>query len=112
MVSKYRPNFERGVRGNILPVGKDLIINIDGDPMYIIGQLFKRRFFWPTMIQIEQTGTKQNPMKDKITFEMKIRTPEGTRPMPPGKYKVVTFSYLRGIGGKRWKDNFEIEQNA
>ena len=109
MVSKYKPNFERGPGGNILPIGKDLVINIDGRPMYIIGQLFRRKFFWWTLIQIEQTGTKQNPENDKITLEMKVRTPDGIMPMPRGKYRVITFAYLPGIGGKRWKDNFEIE---
>lgn len=109
MVSKYRPNFEKGLGGNILPVGKDLVINVDGNPVYIIGQLFKRRFFWNQMIQIEQTGSRQNPEKDKITFEMKLRTSDGIKPMPAGKYRVITYAYIPGLGGKRWKDNFEIE---
>lgn len=109
MTTKYHPNFKRGLAGNFLALGKDLVIKIDGNPMYIIGQLFKRKLFWSNMIQIEQTGTKQNPEKDKITFEMKTRTPNGIVAMPPGKYKVVTYAYLPGIGGKHWKDDFEVE---
>lgn len=110
MVSKYRPNFEREPGGNILAIGKDLVINVDGNPMYIIGQLFKRKsFFRKNLIQIEQTGSKQNPEKDKITFEMKIPTPDGIKPMPAGKYKVITYAYIPGTGGKRWTDDFEVE---
>ena len=110
MVTKYNPNFIRGTSGNILEEGEDLVIKIDGNPVYIIGQLFKRKsFFRKNLIQIEQTGSRQNPQKDKITFEMKVRTPDGIKPMLPGKYKVVTYAYLPGTGGKRWADNFEIE---
>jgi len=108
MVTKYRPNFRQALHGNTLSIGMDLVINVDGDPMYIIGQLFKRKLFWSSLIQIEQTGTRQNPEKDKITFEMKEREQGETTPMRPGRYKVVTYAYLPGIGGKRWKDNFEI----
>jgi hypothetical protein len=105
MASRYSTNFTQGVK-NELQVGRDLEIHVDGNPVYIIGQLFKKKsFFRKNLIQIEQTGSKQNPQKNHIVFEMKV---PGGQPMEPGKYHVVTYAYFQGLGGKRWKDDFEI----
>ncbi len=110
MATKYHPNFVRGLSGNKLPVGQDLIIKIDGEPLYIIAQLFKRKsFFRKNLIQIEQTGSRQNPQKDQVTLEMKEYVEGQLQPMEPGKYSVKTYTYISGVGGKRWSDDFEVE---
>lgn len=110
MATKYHPNFVRGIGGNKLPQNTDLVIKIDGNPLYILGRLFVRSswFRWK-LIQIEQTGSPQNPQHDQITFEMVSYSKGEFKPMPPGKYKVSTYTYLTGIGGKRWTDEFEID---
>lgn len=110
MATRYHPNFTQGPNGNVLLVGTDLIIKLDGNPLYIIGQLFKRKsFFRKNLIQIEQTGSRQNPEKNQITFEMKEFLVRGEfQSMQPGKYRVVTYSYYPGTGGKRWGDDFEV----
>jgi len=100
-------NFHKG-KGNSLKVGENLTIAIAEKPLYIIGRLFKRGIFRSKLIQIEQTGTRQNPNSDSITFEMKERSQGNTLPMEPGKYTVSTYAYFSGVGGKRWKDKFEI----
>ena len=46
MATKYKPNFVQGPGGNGLPIGRDLVIQIDGNPLYIIGQLFKKKSFF------------------------------------------------------------------
>ena len=107
-MSRRSTNFDRGVGGNVLPHGANLTITIADNPTYIIGRLFKRTWWGKRMIQIEQTGTKQNPQNDSITFEMKERRRGETVPMPPGKYRVSTYAYFPGLGGKRWGDNFEV----
>ena len=107
MTTRRTTNFHRG-KGNSLKVGEDLTITIAEKPLYIIGRLFKRGRLRSKLIQIEQTGTKQNPNSDSITFEMKERFQGNTLPMEPGKYTVSTYAYFSGEGGKRWKDKFEI----
>ena len=110
MTTRYHPSFHQGIDGNKLKVGEDLVIKINGKPMYIIGQLFKRKsLFRKNLIQIEQTGTKQNPEKNQITFEMKERVLGEIKPMPPGKYMIRVYTYLSDLGGKRWTDKFEVE---
>ena len=108
MTSRRATNFHKDLRGNALKAGENLTITIDGSPLYIIGRLFKRGILRSKLIQIEQTGTKQNPNSDSITFEMKERFQGNTLPMEPGKYTVTTYAYFSGKGGKRWKDKFEI----
>lgn len=109
MVSRYNPNFIKGKGGNILKAGNDLIIKVDGNPEYILGRLFYRqRFGRKKLIQIEQTGSPNNPQKDQIQFEMGRFTKGNLEHMPKGKYRVSCYAYFRGIGGKRWADNFEI----
>lgn len=108
-MSRYHPNFIKGANGNVLKSGDDLIIKIDGSPTYILGRLFVRqRFGRKKLIQIEQTGSPNNPEKDQITFEMTRFTKGNLEHMPKGKYRVSCYAYFPGIGGKRWGDNFEI----
>lgn len=110
MATRFHPNFVKGLDGNKLKVGQDLVIKIDDKPLYIIGRLFKGRWPLRRLIQIEQTGTKQNPERNQITFEMKAYLGKGKfGPMKPGKYRVSCYGYFPGLGGKRWGDNFEIE---
>ena len=108
MTSLYSGNYIKGDLGNSLEQGQDLVIKIDGNPNYIIGQLFQLKLGRPKMIQIEQTGTMQNPEKDRVTFEMTQRKRGKYLPMPKGKYRVFIYAYLTGIGGKRWKDDFQV----
>ena len=106
----YETNFHRGKKGNALSVGEDLNIKRGNDCVYIIGRLFKiKRFGFKKMIQIEQTGTRQNPESNSITFEMKKRKNGKTIPMPKGKYLVTSYVYRKKIGGTRYKDKFEVE---
>lgn len=108
-MSRYKPEFRKGEDGNVLDHGKDLVINVSGNPLYVIGQLYRGHFFLTRkLIQIEQTGSRQNPQKDNIVFEMKERTNGIIQPMTKGKYRVVIYAYFVGLGGKRWRDNFEI----
>jgi len=60
------------------------------------------------LIQIEQTGSLNNPEKDQIKFEMARFTKGTLEHMPKGKYRVSCYAYFSGTGGKRWGDNFEI----
>ena len=108
MTSLYSGNFIQSDKGNAITQGMDLIIKIDGNPNYIIGQLFQYKLGRPKMIQIEQTGTMQNPEKDRVTFEMTQRKRGKNVPMPKGKYRAVIYAYISGVGGKRWKDDFQV----
>ena len=105
MTTLYSSNFIQGDKGNSIQQGQDVVIKIDGNPNYIIGQLFQYHLGRRKLIQIEQTGTMQNPEKDRVTFEMIQRK---NKPMPTGKYRVVIYAYLTGIGGKRWTDDFQV----
>lgn len=108
-MTRYNTNFVKGLNGNSLPSGKDLIIKIDGDPMYVLGRLFYRKSFGrKKLIQIEQTGSPRNPEKNQLKFEMQ-RFSKGTlKDMPKGKYRVSCYAYFTRLGGKRWGDNFQI----
>ena len=109
MATKYHPNFIQGVGGNILKPGDDLIIKVDGNPLYILGRLFVRKSFGrKKLIQIEQTGSPNNPEKNQIKFEMSRFTKGNLEHMPKGHYRVSCYAYFSGTGGKRWGDNFEI----
>lgn len=107
----YQTNFHKGKTGNALRVGENLTIQRKGENCeYIIGRLFKIDTNGkPQMIQIEQTGTKQNPQTNSITFELKQRENGKTISMPPGKYLVTSYTYLMDRGGSRFEDYFEIE---
>ena len=109
MATRRSTNFVQGVGGNVLKQGTNLIISISDNPLYILGRLFvKQSFFRWKLIQIEQTGSPQNPERDKITFEMTAYSKGEFKPMPPGEYKVSTYAYFIGLGGKRWTDKFEV----
>jgi len=103
-MSRYNTNFAKGKHGNELFFDKLRII-IDDNPVYITGQLFKNGFFKKKLIQIEQTGTRNNPQKDSIVFEM--LNADKTR-MDKGTYTVKIYSYFDGLGGKSWTDKFEL----
>lgn len=105
MTSPYKPNFVKGKKGNCLLVGQDLIIKINGKPAYISGRLSKITPSGTRVIQIEQTGTRQNPEKDRIKFEMKTRR---GLPMKPGKYLVKTVANFTGRGENSWTDGFDV----
>ena len=109
MPSRYSTNLHREPSGNKLLEGEDLTVTIAGDPVYVIGRLFERHLFRKKLIQIEQTGHKRNPSKNSITFEMVENKGGVIHPMPPGKYRVTAYAYFKGLGGKRWGDNFEID---
>lgn len=109
MMTRYNPNFTRGTNGNKLFSGKDLVIKIDGEPLYVLGRLFYRGFLGrKKLIQIEQTGSPRNPEKNQLKFEMTRYTKGKHEPMPKGNYRVSCYGYFPGLGGKRWGDNFEI----
>ena len=112
MVSRRSTNFHKGEDGNSLNRGEDLTIKItprEGEQIvYVIGRLFKKKFFGWQMIQLEMTGRKSNPEKDRITFEMKDYNGGRIADMPTGKYKVTTYCYIKNVGGKRWSDEFEV----
>jgi len=101
-------NFEKGESGNVLKQGTNLNITVDGNPKYIIGRLFKDTPHGMQMIQIEQSGSRQNPSLNTITFEMKQRQIGEIVPLTLGKYRVSNYAYFSGEGGKRWEDDFEI----
>lgn len=103
-MSRYNTNFSKGTNGNIL-IGSELKITIEGNPTYITGQLFKNGIFRKKLIQIEQTGTRNNPQNDSIVFEM--INANKTR-MDKGTYTVKTYSYFDGLGGKSWTDKFKL----
>jgi len=105
MASRYSSNLHAGTKGNALNQGEDLEIAIADNPSYIIGQLFSFKNGRKKLIQLEQTGTPQNPQRDSIIFEMSQRNGSD---MEKGSYMAITYSYLPGIGGKRWRDKFEI----
>lgn len=109
MTSKYHPNFVSSKQGNILESGQNLIIKINGNPSYILGRLFyRKRFGRKKLIQIEQTGSPNNPKKNQIKFEMFRYTKGVLEEMPKGKYRISVYAYFSKTGGNRWSDNFEI----
>jgi len=107
-MSLYSANYIQGSKGNSLTQGVDLVVKIGGNPNYIIGQLYHHSKGRKKLIQIEQTGTIQNPQKDQVTFEMKQRKKGSYSHMSKGKYRVVVYAYLFDLGGKRWTDDFEV----
>lgn len=102
---KYSTNFVKGKHGNTL-VEDELKISLNGNPVYITGQLFKNGMFRKKLIQLEQTGTRANPDPNSITFEMykpgKVRMESGT-------YTIKTYAYFKGVGGKSWTDKFHLQ---
>ena len=107
---KYNTNFVRGTSGNILPLGENLTISISGSPVYILGRLLVRQSFGrKKLIQIEQSGSRQNPDTASIKFEMAIRSKGKIQSMPIGNYRVESYAYFTESGGRKWGDNFEIE---
>jgi len=110
----YETNFHKGTSGNVLSIGEDLTITRDEKCWYVIGRLFKiDDNGHPKLIQIEQTGSRQNPHPNSITFEMKQRENGETVPLPIGNYFVscyVSFKPDAKKGrGSRFGDQFEIE---
>jgi len=108
MTSLYSSNFIQGDKGNSIQQGQDVVIKIDGNPNYIIGQLIQYHLGRRKLIQIEQTGTMQNPEKDRVTFEMVKKKGRKYSPMKTGKFRVVIYAYISGVGGKKWTDDFEV----
>lgn len=102
---KITTNFVKGRHGNTLVEDK-LTITISDNPTYITGQLFKNGIFRKKLIQIEQTGTPNNPQSNSITFEM---YKHGKVRMDSGTYTVKTYAYFSGIGGKSWTDKFHFK---
>lgn len=103
----FLTNFQRGTKGNMLPFGcRELKIKIAGSK-WVAGRLdMKKNGQWK-VIQIEQTGTKNNPWKDKVVFEM-LKIQDGkVVPMPPGDYRV-TLRAERGSGVTGVTDEFYI----
>ena len=107
-MTHYEANFEKGDKGNSIRQGVDLTIKIGDNPHYIIGQLIQLKMGRKKLIQIEQTGTMQNPQKDSITFEMVQKKRGSYSPLPKGKYRTVCYAYLTGKGGRRFTDDFEV----
>jgi len=106
----YKTNFHKGKTGNVLHVGEDLTIKRGDVCEYIIGRLFRIDDNGnQILLQIEQTGSRQNPETNSITFELKERENGKTTPMSPGSYKVSCYAYIIGAGGSRFSDDFEIE---
>lgn len=111
---EYNTNFHRGLRvkGNALNWGEDLIITVPGLPIYITAELFKRKGLFGlkrNLIQIEQTGTKQNPSNETISLELKRRKAGKMVNMDRGKYAVKIIAHFNGVGEKHWYDKFEVE---
>ena len=104
----YTNNFHAGDGGNKLKQGEDLTIKIenpDGTLSYVAGRLLKEsRIGQLKVVQAEQTGHRNNPSVNSITFEMK----DGAgKPYPPGNYRVET-RWHEGTGDEGIGDNFEI----
>jgi hypothetical protein len=98
-------NLHRELSGNSLHYGEDLTITVSDNPKYVAGRLMKLKSFGrKQVIQIEQTGHKNNPSKDSITFEMK--NADGSN-MERGKYRYQ-IKYDNGFSDQGIGDNFEI----
>lgn len=107
---EYQNNFHKGKHGNTLAYGTPLVITIPGSPTYIAGILYKLGIFGrKKAIQIEQTGSRNNPSHDSITFEMKKYEDHRLVPMGKGKYMVIIRAALPGQGDGGFRDKFVIE---
>lgn len=105
----YLSNFHRGISGNKLAYGKDLILQVKGASI-ITGRLMKRK---PDgsfkVIQIEQSGRKSNTWPDKVKFEMVEFDGAGDyMRMPRGPYAIKVWFWLDGKGGS-FSEKFEVE---
>lgn len=111
-MTRYKPNFVRRPSGNKLPHGKDLIIKVEGATI-VTGILRKRKFLRWKVIQIEQSGHKNNPLIDQIKFEMVTYDKETGEliPMPKGSFRVTTLFHDPKTPGDStsYNDKFEIE---
>ena len=101
-------NFRKGENGNILKQGTDLVVNVDGGAVWVTGRLVKHTRFGDLVIQIEQSKSKDNPMTEVLNFEMVLREEEKVVPYKVGKYQITTTAYFKGVGERRWIDDFEI----
>lgn len=91
----------------MLPFGKrELKIKIK-DSEWVAGRLAMKKHGSWNIIQIEQSGTKNNPWKDKVVFEM-LKIQDGKIvSLPPGEY-MVKVSAQRGTGITSVTDVFYI----
>ena len=99
-------------RGNVLPYGTDLIVQVKGAKS-VNGRLLKKKGIGWEVIQIDQSGNRANPEPDKITFEMKEfnKFTKERRSMLPGKYMIQIACF--GQPGStsyhnKWRDEFEV----
>ena len=110
-MNRYNVNFTKSKSGNALQKGYDLIVNVEGAKI-ITGILSKKTRFGWKRIQIEQSGHRNNPQQDCITFEMKKYSKDTKQliPMPKGTYQIQTWAYIPSTSsyGNGWKDKFEI----
>lgn len=107
MPSWYQTNFQRGQQGNMLPYGKkNLIVRIPG-ARWVAGRLSQKIIDGSyKVIQIEQTGTRNNPWQDTIVFEMiKVQGGEIVS-MERGEYRITIRAMKRSVVGVR--DEFYI----
>jgi len=107
MPSWYQTNFQRGDHGNMLRYGKkNLIVRIPG-ARWVAGRLSQKRQNGSyKVIQIEQTGTRNNPWKDTIVFEMLKVDGGQIVPMSLGGYRITVRAMKRSVVGVR--DEFYV----
>lgn len=102
----YKTNFQRGQKGNMLSFGTpELKIKIEG-ARWMAGRLSMRKGNGFKVIQIEQSGTKNNPWNDKIVFELVKKNGKSTSPLPSGEYRITVRAGKAGVQGI--KDVFYI----
>lgn len=111
-MNRYNPSFIKDIRGNVLPQGSDLTVQVIGATI-VTSQLFKKTFFGWKLIQIDQSGYSKNPQKDQIVFEMRQfnRKTRKVESMPVGTYRIRTKAYIPETSSymNGWKsDVFEI----
>ena len=93
-MAPYHPNFHSSNRGNAISRGSDLVVKIDG-AAWTSGILYRSAWLGlrKKYLQIEQTGTKNNPERNQVTFEMKAydKKTKTVTDMPPGKYGIIIY---------------------
>jgi hypothetical protein len=99
LTQSFKTNLKKGgSRGAYLERNEDLTITVEGNPYATSGMLYQRKFkiFWRP-IQAEQTGTKFNPEKNQITFEMrKWNRKEGRHEALLGEFSFKLRGYFTG----------------
>lgn len=115
-MTDFKTNFVKDQEhdGNILPFGEEKLVVEVPDAEIITGLLYRKSRGSASfnIIQIEQSGHRMNPDKNKIEFEMidYDRKEKKVSPMRKGDYKLV----VRFAGSKissdtqGFRDFFEI----